>query len=144
MLQVASLDLAPVCQLENIRAFPFHQEGSLVSSGHVGSERRKYALSPAETQTRRRCYSMKNPLILPEFNNEDEERDFWDKIDISEYFELSDFMQVVFPNLKPTKRLISIRLPDDLIAEVKQKAKKQDVPYQQLIRQYIRQGLGAK
>jgi hypothetical protein len=35
----------------------------------------------------------------------------------------------VFPNLKPTKRLISIRLPDDLISEVKQKAKKQDVPY---------------
>jgi len=32
---------------------------------------------------------MKKPLILPEFNNEDEERDFWDKIDISEYFELS-------------------------------------------------------
>jgi predicted DNA binding CopG/RHH family protein len=50
----------------------------------------------------------------------------------------------VFPNLTPTKRLISIRLPDDLISEVKQKAKKQDVPYQQWIRQYIRQGLGAK
>ena len=49
------------------------------------------------------------------------------------------------PLLKHTpKRLISIRLPDDLISEVKQKAKKQDVPYQQLIRQYIRQGLGAK
>jgi len=46
--------------------------------------------------------------------------------------------------LKPTKRLIAIRLPDDLIAEVKQKAKTQDVPYQKLIRQYIRQGLGAK
>src|SRR5437867_11612367 len=40
MLQVASLDLAPVCQLENIRAFPFHQEGSLVSSGHVAHELR--------------------------------------------------------------------------------------------------------
>ena len=51
---------------------------------------------------------MKKPLILPEFNNEDEERDFWDKIDISEYFEPSDFKQVVFPNLKPTKRLIVI------------------------------------
>ena len=87
---------------------------------------------------------MKKPLILPEFNNEDEERNFWDKIDISEYFEPSDFKRVVFPNLKPTKRLISIRLPDDLISEVKQKAKKQDVPYQQLIRQYIRQGLGTK
>ena len=58
---------------------------------------------------------MKKPLNLPEFKNEDEERDFWDKIDISEYFEPSDFKRVVFPNLKPTNRLISIRLPDDLI-----------------------------
>ena len=86
---------------------------------------------------------MKKPLILPEFKDENEEADFWDKIDISEYFEPSDFKRVSFPNLKPTKRLISIRLPDDLIDEVKQKAKKQDVPYQQLIRQYIRQGLSA-
>jgi uncharacterized DUF497 family protein/predicted DNA binding CopG/RHH family protein len=101
----------------------------------------KFVLSPLETRTGRRCYCMKKPLNLPEFKNEDEERDFWDKIDISEYFEPSDFKRVVFPNLKPTKRLISIRLPDDLIAEVKQKAKKDDIPYQQLIRQYIRQGL---
>ena len=84
---------------------------------------------------------MKKPLNLPKFKNEDEERDFWDNIDLSEYFERSDFKRVVFPNLKPTKRLISIRLPDDLIDEVKQKAKKHDVPYQQLIRQYIQQGL---
>ena len=72
---------------------------------------------------------MKKPLNLPEFKNEDQERDFWDKIDLSEYFEPSDFKRVVFPNLKATKRLISIRLPDDLIDEVKQKAKKHDVPY---------------
>lgn len=51
---------------------------------------------------------MKKPLNLPKFKNEDEERDFWDKIDITEYFEPSDFKRVVFPNLEPTKRLISI------------------------------------
>jgi predicted DNA binding CopG/RHH family protein len=84
---------------------------------------------------------MKKPLNLPKFNNEDEEREYWDNIDITEYFEPSDFKRVAFPNLKPTKRLISIRLPDDLIDEVKQEAQKQEVPYQQLIRQYIRQGL---
>ena len=87
---------------------------------------------------------MKKPLVLPKFKNEDEERDFWDKVDITEYFEPSDFKRVAFPNLKPTKRLISIRLPDDLIGEVKEEAEKLDVPYQQLIRKYIRQGLGAK
>ena len=57
--------------------------------------------------------------MKPKFRNEDEEREFWDKIDLSEYFEPSDFKRVVFPNLKPTNRLISIRLPDDLIDEVK-------------------------
>ena len=37
-----------------------------------------------------------------------------------------------------------IRLPNDLIDEVKEVAKKQDVPYQQWIRQYIKQGLAVK
>lgn len=84
---------------------------------------------------------MKKPLVLPKFKNENEEVDFWDKIDISDYFEPSDFKKVLFPNLKPTKRLISIRLPEDLIAKVKEKASKIDVPYQSLIRQYIQQGV---
>jgi hypothetical protein len=47
---------------------------------------------------------MKKPLNLPKFNNEDDERDFWDNIDITKYFEPEDFKRVAFPNLKPTKR----------------------------------------
>lgn len=87
---------------------------------------------------------MKKPLVLPEFKNEDEERDFWDKIDISEYFEPSDFKKVAFPNLKRTKRLISIRLPESLLEQVKQEAQKLAVPYQNLIQQYIHKGLQSK
>lgn len=86
---------------------------------------------------------MKKPLILPKFKNEEEEMDFWDKLDITEYFEPSDFKRgIMFPNLKRTKRLISIRLPEDLISKVKGKAFKLDVPYQSLIRQYIQAGVG--
>src|SRR5689334_380677 len=85
---------------------------------------------------------MKKPLKLPEFKSEQEERKFWDTIDITDYFEPSDFRKVAFPNLKPTRRMISIRLPDDLLEQVKKEAQKQDIPYQQLIRHYIRQGLG--
>jgi len=67
---------------------------------------------------------MKKPLNLPKFRNEDEEREFWDKIDLSEYFEPSYFERgVVFPSLKRTMRFISIRLPNYLIDKVKQKAK---------------------
>ena len=86
---------------------------------------------------------MKKKLVVPKFKNEEEEMDFWDKIDLTEYFEPSDFKRgVMFPNLKRTKRLISIRLPEDLIGKVKEKASKLDVPYQSLIRQYIQAGVG--
>lgn len=43
---------------------------------------------------------MKKSLILPKFKNEEEERKFWDKIDLSEYFEPKDFKHASFPNLK--------------------------------------------
>ena len=86
---------------------------------------------------------MKKRLVVPKFNSEAEEAVFWAKLDLSEYFEPSDFKKgVMLPNLKRTKRLISIRLPEDLIAKVKSKAGKLDVPYQGLIRQYIQQGVG--
>lgn len=85
---------------------------------------------------------MKKQLVLPKFENEDEEMAFWDKLDISQYFEPSDFKKVAFPNLKRTKKLISIRLSEDLISKVKDKASKLDVPYQSLISQYIQQGVG--
>lgn len=84
---------------------------------------------------------MKKPLVLPKFKNEEEEVKFWDKIDLTEYFEPSDFKRVAFPNLRRTKRLISIRLPEELIGKVKKKAAKLDMPYQSLIRQYIQQGV---
>lgn len=84
---------------------------------------------------------MKKKLILPKFKNEDAERDFWDKIKLEDYFEPSDFVPVSFPNLKPTTRPISIRLPEHMIDRVKEKANEIDIPYQSLIKQYINQGL---
>jgi len=85
---------------------------------------------------------MKKKLKVPKFKNEAEEAEFWAKLDLSEYFEASDFKKgISFPNLKRSKRLISIRLPEELIAEVKEKANKLDVPYQSLIRRYVRQGV---
>jgi predicted DNA binding CopG/RHH family protein len=86
---------------------------------------------------------MKKPLNLPKFQNEDEERDFWDNIDITEYFEPEDFKQVVFPNLKRATKPISIRLPESLIDEAKEKAEKLHVPYQKLMREVLQQGIKA-
>lgn len=84
---------------------------------------------------------MKKKLKIPKFKNEDEERDFWARIDLSEYFEPSDFKRVSFPNLKPTSHPISIRIPDYLLNRVKEKANEINVPYQSLIKQYIKKGV---
>jgi predicted DNA binding CopG/RHH family protein len=83
---------------------------------------------------------MKKPLKLPKFKNEDEERDFWAKLDLSEYYEPSDMERISFPNLKPTSRSISIRIPEYLLNRVKEKANEINVPYQSLIKDYIKKG----
>lgn len=84
---------------------------------------------------------MKKPLKLPKFKNEDEERDFWAKLDLSEYYEPSDLERVSFPNLKPTSRSISIRLPEWLLNHLKEKANEINIPYQSLIKTYIKKRL---
>ena len=86
---------------------------------------------------------MKKPLNLPRFKDEDEERDFWDKIDITEYFDPKDVMRYIFPNLKRTNKAISIRLPEPLIEEAKEKAHKLDVPYQKLMQEVLQHGIRA-
>ena len=83
---------------------------------------------------------MKKQLKLPVFKNEDEERAFWSKIDLSKYYELSDMERISFPNLKPTSRSISIRIPEYLVNRVKEKANEINVPYQSLIKEYIKRG----
>ncbi|OIP87195.1 hypothetical protein CO009_02805 [Candidatus Shapirobacteria bacterium CG_4_8_14_3_um_filter_35_11] len=84
---------------------------------------------------------MKKKLVIPKFKNEDEERDFWTKIDVTDYFNANDFEKASFPNLKPTSRSISIRLPIYLLTRLKEKANAINVPYQSLIKGYINQGL---
>ncbi|KKQ98247.1 MAG: hypothetical protein UT24_C0007G0007 [Candidatus Woesebacteria bacterium GW2011_GWB1_39_12] len=84
---------------------------------------------------------MKKPLKLPKFKNEDEEREFWAKINLADYYEPSDFVRVSFPNLKPTTRSISIRIPEYLLNRVKEKANEINIPYQSLIKQYIKKGV---
>ena len=84
---------------------------------------------------------MKKELKIKKFRSEDEERNFWSKIDLSQYFENQDFEQVSFPNLKPSTRSISLRLPEYIINRAKEKANQINVPYQSLIKKYIAEGL---
>ncbi len=84
---------------------------------------------------------MEKPLKIPKFKNEDEERDFWSKINLADYFEPDDFVPVSFPNLKPTTRSISIRLPEYLIDRIKEQANEINVPYQSLIKTYLKKAV---
>lgn len=83
---------------------------------------------------------MLKKLKIPKFKNEDEEREFWWKLDLTEYFEPSDFVPVSFPNLKPTTRPISLRIPEYIIDRVKENANAVNIPYQSLMKLYIEKG----
>ena len=87
---------------------------------------------------------MKKKLKLPKFKNEDEERKFWSKVDLSDYFEPSDFKNVSFPNLKATTRPVSIRIPEHLLMRIKEKANELGVPYQSLIKDFLAEGVARK
>ncbi|MBU1200622.1 BrnA antitoxin family protein [Patescibacteria group bacterium] len=78
---------------------------------------------------------------IPKFKNEDQERDFWAKADTSQYFDFSKSKKVAFPNLKPTRKPISLRLPNSLINQIKIIANKKDMPYQSLIKYYLSQAV---
>jgi predicted DNA binding CopG/RHH family protein len=74
---------------------------------------------------------------IPKFKNEDEERKFWATHSPLDYFDSSSARRVLFPNLKPSLKSISIRLPADMLAELKILANKKDVPYQSLVKIYL-------
>lgn len=84
---------------------------------------------------------MKKMLKVPKFENEDAEREFWSKVSLADYFESKDFEKVSFPNLKPTSESISIRIPKFMLNRLKEKANEMNVPYQSLIKSYIKLGL---
>jgi predicted DNA binding CopG/RHH family protein len=74
---------------------------------------------------------------IPEFKNEDEERQFWAEHDSTEFVDWSKAKRGVFPNLKPSTKTISLRLPESMLEELKLLANKNDVPYQSLVKVFL-------
>ena len=81
---------------------------------------------------------MKKASRIPVFKNEEEERAYWSKNDSSDYIDWDESKNVVFSNLKPTTKTISLRLPEYIIDELKVLAHKKDVPYQSLIKIFLK------
>ena len=74
---------------------------------------------------------------IPAFKTEAEERAFWEKNDSSEYIDWHQAQPVLMPNLKPSTKTISIRLPESLLDSIKIEANKRDMPYQSLIKVWL-------
>lgn len=78
---------------------------------------------------------------IPKFKTEAEERDFWVNADSSDYIDWSRAKRVLLPNIKPSLRTISLRLPELMLEELKLIANKRDVPYQSLIKIFLSERL---
>ena len=79
------------------------------------------------------------PKSVPKFQSEDEEREFWAMHDSTEYMDWSQAERVVLPKLKPAKKTISLRMSETMLNELRLLANKMDVPYQSLIKVYLRE-----
>ena len=80
---------------------------------------------------------------IPSFESEAEERAFWESHDSTEYVDWSRAERVRLPNLKPSTKAISLRLPLGLLERIKIAANKRDVPYQSLIKVWLSEKLDA-
>ena len=84
---------------------------------------------------------MKKSKKIPAFNSEEEERDFWANNDSTEYVNWKNSERMVFPELKPSTTTISLRLPHYMLDEIKMIAHERDVPYQSLIKIFLKDRL---
>ena len=85
--------------------------------------------------------SKKTLKKIPKFSSEQEEREFWQMHDSTDYVAYETLENWRFPNLKLTRKPITLRLPAGLIDRVKLHAHKMDVPYQSLMKQFIFEGI---
>ena len=74
---------------------------------------------------------------VPKFKNEEDERQFWAEHDSTEFVDWSKAKRGVFPNLRPSTKTISLRLPESMLEELKILANKNDVPYQSLVKVFL-------
>lgn len=77
------------------------------------------------------------------FRSEAEERAFWESHDSSNHVDWNRATRIRFPNLKPSTKSISLRLPIDLLERLKVAANQRDVPYQSLIKVWLAEKVDA-
>jgi predicted DNA binding CopG/RHH family protein len=76
------------------------------------------------------------------FKSEADERAYWERENTGADLDWRLAERVRLPNLKPSTRAISLRLPIALLEEIKIAANKRDVPYQSLIKMWLAEKVG--
>ncbi|MGD0094956.1 MAG: BrnA antitoxin family protein [Terracidiphilus sp.] len=73
---------------------------------------------------------------IPKFSSEAEERAFWEsaKNDSTEFVDWSKAKLVSLPKLRPSTETISLRMTQDVLNDIRDHARRLDVPYQSLIK----------
>ena len=78
---------------------------------------------------------------IPQVKNEAQERAYWEANDSTTHVDWSKAQKVKLPNLRPTTKTISLRLPQHLLDSIKVAANARDVPYQSLIKVWLQEKL---
>lgn len=78
---------------------------------------------------------------IPKFRSEDDESSFWAEQDSTEFIDWREAKRRALPNLKPSLRTISLRLPVSMIEDLKVLANRRDVPYQSLLKVFLAERL---
>ena len=81
---------------------------------------------------------------IPKSESEDQEREFWATRDSTGHVDWRRARAATFPNLKPSTKTISLRLPETLLESLKMLANKRDVPYQSLLKLFLAERIEAE
>ena len=84
---------------------------------------------------------MKKHKKLPVFKTINEEKQFWQNQDSADYIDWTTAKRAIFPNLKPTVKTVSLRLPESLLNAIRVLANKEDVSYQSLMKILLAEGV---
>ncbi len=115
--------LASICGLHS----PKRQDSRHFCKGD--DEARKGVLSTMKTKQ------------IPAFTSEEGEREFWANHDATDFIDFSQAKRALMPNLRPTLKRVSIRLPESLLESIRVLAHKRDVPYQSLMKMLLVEGI---
>lgn len=74
---------------------------------------------------------------LPVFTTEQQEAEFWDTHDSTEFLDETEVVETHFADARPPKKQISIRLEPSTIEQIKKVARVKGIGYQTLIRMWV-------